>query len=666
MKRNLLLIIFAIVCFSSVFAQEKRNKLFERKETYVDIRDQLKLYVKILDKNKTPVEWQTVVEERECDMATLLPDGNYLFGLTDMTSNQWGKVAMAGKYDYFPALGTLCKVDSKTGKVLWQYKREGKAAYSDYHVVAASDNAIVVQTADKKSSSITAIDLQTGKAQWTRKVESNAKTCATYDGNTLLIYYPVKTGWQYESISLADNRQLTKPRDASVFRLDSATVEPFDDRRILIASGNSVVLLDAASGEVSKNLTTASPLSKVYPFTDRFLVAENDGKSRMYNVAGEQIWEIFDRFAALLYVIEGDQLYRLQPSESDLTLQRLDANNGTAIWNCPLDGLLYSDIFFGENRIAFTTENSFSVVDIQSGKMQQTVALPINGSRNFDKVQQRGSHWIVAQEKGVTAYSASLQPLWNYSLTNNGIQSKNDCLAALTGRETESLSQVKAGNFTYSPIKLDYSTVQSQQNAARWHQEYNRNPSSYTRTMSQISSQFAANHIMINQAMQRIETSIGMAMMTYEMGQMGAQIGAAVAAERQADADRQRNSFAYTMNEREYKTTVQDKYYIRRFETGKSVNLLVVNLDTGAWAELVLSPREGAIFESQMLKTCVPVYNSQTDAIVVMGLGLDTGKWQEMQKNRTTTVKSSLLSFRIADIKFHDRTEYPELSITKK
>ena len=51
------------------------------------------------------------------------------------------------------------------------------------------------------------------------------------------------------------------------------------------------------------------------------------------------------------------------------------------------------------------------------------------------------------------------------------------------------------------------------------------------------------------------------------------------------------------------------------------------------------------------------------ETISCNGLGLNPDKWEPIQIHRTTTVKRSVLSYKVADLKFMDFRDYPAKSV---
>ncbi len=288
----------------------------------------------------------------------------------------------------------------------------------------------------------------------------------------------------------------------------------------------------------------------------------------------------------------------------------------------------------------------------------EQVAVPATKKRIPDLIQRRNDRWVVTYETAVECYDNDFVKQWEYGIdrfvkrveepeipgADKYATGDNSMQQAMTGFYTSMFSLQQSINSDYAKY-VRYGTF---------------NPTSSSRPTSIAGVRQSA----------RIERQSANFAFASTAAIVGASIYFDIMAQKiQAEyvkADFLRAMYTYRLGRRETEATNQGDYYIRRFETNRSRNLLVVDLNDGCWTEIVLGPRESAdVEDNALLNTCLYVYHPGEDMIVANGIGLDPAKWETTEVNKTTTVKSSLLSFRIADMNFRPHAEYADYTIAK-
>lgn len=662
MKR--LLIIFGMCLLALTGYSQKKSTLMQRKENFIDIRDQLGLYAAIVKKNAAPapVLWQKVVEARECDELLLLPDGNILFGTINLRSKTKSviKGALTGHalYALFPNYSTLYKVDIHTGDILWKYERTGQMGTALYSFLDVSDKTLIMQENDEKKEYLLELDLASGKELWKQAIGTNSQ-CKKIAGN-ILVFQWADHSFTYTCYTLSGKKQVyTQSLDkvSKEYRLFE-----FGEGKIAVTDSTACYLIDAASGSLIKKLETAAPYTNIYNATNTLLLISNDGNCCMINDKGQAIWNKSVGHPPLFCSEWDKKIYWTTYNGSATLLSAIDKNSGQQYWSCPLDNPTMSDFAVHDGTLALTTNTSLYFIDMKTGQPAKQIGVPVAKERSLDLIQRRNNRWIVTYETAIECYNNSFEKQWGYDM-KNFVKTTATHLAKTNGGKYIFTKNPMSGmaDFHMSMISLQQSMSQSYANTLKYGYA---NPTA---------SQKMENNTSIEQFQRGVQAEKQAA--TFALASSIATIGASIyfdimTSKIQAElskASNLRTLYTYRLACREAEFTNQDDYYIKRFETSKSRNLLIVNLNDGSWEEIVIGPREGSnAEENALLNTCLYVYHPEKDIIICNGIGLDPTKWEPIDINKTITVKSSLLSFKISDLKFKKPGEYAENSLTAK
>ena len=648
----ILALLFTVWCAAR--GQQNRSRITERRENYIDIREQLKLYTMMLDRYKTPVMWQTVVATRECDLLMTLPDGNLLYGFLDMRSKTSSKVSLTTTHlTIFPFYGPLCKVDAKTGNVLWQYERSGFFIEETYSIVDVTEKMLFIQHQSEKSNRIICVNLDTGREIWREDLELGARCILMYDMETLFVYAPADKGLTFEGFIL-EGRQ--KRYSITVYAVgDNCAAYSIGDNRMIVAKGDNLLMIDFVTGAVKHRGKTSSPPANCYAFDAAFLLIGEDGTATMTGNDGSEMWRISPGYAPYLCTEADGTLYWMKQADDANTLVAVDMASGSVVWEKPLDGYLNSNFCIADGKLALTTPEKLCFFDATTGAVEKEIEFNKDGKSQVDRITLEGGNWVVTTEESIACYSPSFDCLWRYDL--KGFVTPLSEYDLPDDEEFEEINKAYQSISNYKPMQ--FQEIQTaRQSFDKWQRDYDMNK-------GRMSSQ--ERELELNRGMAQAELAKGEAQLNATLAAANLQLtmmetGAQIMLGKALDlfqAMRLRSLSVYELAVRETGKSRQGKYYIRRFETGRSVNLLVVDTESGKWAELVLGPRENAAVEREaLLKSCVYLYHPDEETISTFGVGLDPSKWETIELARTTTVKCSLLSFRIADMNFREYGEY--------
>ncbi len=670
MKRCYLLLII-LFAFNFAYSQKKSN-MFERKENFIDIRDQLELYSMILSKYSTPPIWQTIMSTLEFDEAILLPDNNLLFGAIDLKPISSHQLSLHNRYALFPNYHSLYKIDSKTGTILWEYGRNGQLGISSYQIIDVSDKSITIFHTEKNIAKFNKIDLEKGNEVWNLPVEPNSNYMVFYASSTLFISNSGKNELKYSGYSLKDNQLLYSKSLTGIS--DTCNIEQLGSGCVLILDGNKIFLINSATGEVKNSIVNNSKYIDAFAFDKTFLVSSDNAVQLLTN-EGTSIWNKKLDYYPFLCSSAGDTLYWIRYNGST-NLVSVNGGNGEVNWQSALDGPVKSKMYFSNGMIAITTAKSLFILNSRNGNLVKQIDLKLSQLRAPDRIEEIKGQWVVVSESGIACYNIdSLNALWHYDLSGyyksiSDYSSDVESLAALNNMSVQNKNDNKrygVSSSGYGISSSDKFVLDAQRNSDYWEHEYSKNPSSWTRNMSISATNGYINTLTVNKSFDQMMANWNLIMAGQSAGMA---IGEVIRESKIKEYDfsaLKRAQAIYSLATKANTLMRQGEYYIRKFETKKAVSLFIANINNGKWAEIVLSPDEGKeVDEEALLKTCFYVYNPIMGIISSNGLGLNPDKWEPVEIQRTTTVKRSIISYKINDIKFFDYKEYPSKSVVMK
>jgi hypothetical protein len=193
----------------------------------------------------------------------------------------------------------------------------------------------------------------------------------------------------------------------------------------------------------------------------------------------------------------------------------------------------------------------------------------------------------------------------------------------------------------------------------------------------------AASHVqnahMINRSFDNMMLSVNTALNAFIAAQAvekNARIGAAAAAE---DRAIKRMLLSYKIHE----SGLQGDFYLRPFRSRGGNGVVLVNMRKGTWAEIPTGPSE-TILEDKIYMNIILGLLVDNTSLVTIGTGLDKKMWRKDKRfqtsklqekmfaftledrNLTTMILRSLLSYNIKDATFHPASAYEKVSLSKQ
>jgi len=637
------------------------EKLSQKKNKIIDLEhEQIVLYATLVEKHKTPVKWQQVINRRECENIIPLPDGNLLYGLFYLDR---------GKESYsilFPNYGPLCKVDAENGNILWEYERSGVFGKTVYLILDISDNEILIRHHTEKNIHLISIDLATGKEIWKEELKSEAQCMMMHNGETLFVYAPTDDGWIMEGYSPALHKKCYSTSLKGVGK--DGVAHLIGDNRIVVTDGNNFYLIDAATGMRLSHETFPSSLTECYVIYNAFILTSADGTTKLFGNDGNQIWESpATDYTPYLCTEAGKMLYWIKQINGNYSIVAVGTADGKIVWEQPLDGYMKSNFCFGNNKVALTTENKLWFFDMASGAVEKETDFNTGGNSQIDRITYDGDKWIVSTEENVACYNTAFDCLWQYDLKGFVVPISNH---DFTKGIVETNKSVASNQSAQIP-KPTLNAQNALRNYDHWNAEYGRNPNIVNRAQvgAAIDQVKYATQLEQSQAQMAAINSIK-EVTNVILGLLADHWIKKENKERQ-EAQVIMEQWTYAMVNKENAMLRQGKYFIRRFETNRSVNLFVVDTENGKWAEVILGPRETQKMENILpFKFCLYTYQPEEETISTYGTGLDASKWETellffSVYAYAKYVKKSLLSFRIADMNFRNYSEYAANTIAR-
>ncbi len=574
--------------------------------------------------------WQKVLSAQETDFMRFVSPDRVLVGTAETGGFVWG---LAGEVGWAPQPKDLILLNAADGEPVWTSSRasfgypqqllstapviliQGSKACGALNpkdgahiwerpcqgaLLLPDRRHIVVRSRTKKTLSLTALDVETGKELWSAPVQE--KPSGKAEPMDLEAVGPVLLAVQPDvvAISAENGRTLWTNAFPGGFGTTAATAVLGDD--LYFTSGSTVTRTAPASG---------SALWR-------------------HDFAGQAVQALS---------MDGDRVFVLlregRNDSSRDAIEALDRASGQSLWRCDLGGQAQSAMTIREGRIYVTTTAQLNGIDVSTGSITVTAAIPaaLQAPRVLpDNLRITGDRIIVARETGVMAVRPSDGTLV-YAEPVEAASFTSDYAVHRLYRATQSAIRPKKRTETEGAAAAPYSTIQARALQAR---QAANNWAAQT--------QWRVNTAWQNLSPYAVQQQAEMYSMSYQQAQLQAATALAYASLANLTAAEEQIYTAFKENRTavmsaqiaqtltSHASSLQGDFYVRpRYEAGRGWSLVLVDLKSGKRFELLLSPDNHPLALSAPNLPAFAVDPSGS-RIVTKGLGLDATRYTAYEK----------------------------------
>lgn len=619
--------------------------------------------------------WETILDHDEADIVTFLGNDSLLLATTEVSGT--------GQ----PVPGSILMIDAKTSNVLWRADRPlGNPLY--FHWLAIVGHVLVFVSGQSKDYHYYGYSRLTGEKLWEMKTKGSNQVI---DGGFML----VNSDSELKKIDLTNSNLVWKT---------TLEKQPPGQRPILPILLNKQVILIGANA-TSVNLETGATLWKVnldkefanevgYGFdSDNLLLWTRHSASAINTANGAIKFSLIDTAEFNLNVSWQDggllRAYFLGGNRDKLLhIESLDKKTGHRIWKEAIEGTLVSPFHVQGNRVIFSTDESLYALGLENGDVEWRTAFDENMKKFApNNLKEKGQPDVCRFREDKIFISRELFGLACYSI-QEGKQIWTQ----------QNINQVALGNPYY--VASAYNMVQAnlEQSGKIKPDQYEGNVYNYNHdqkrinpflesdqrshdfTMSRtkqvlddpksthadkqmayeerkmaagsqiINSELAINTEKIQSSMAVVDALVGLAGVFQEMARMG--VISRLQMEMSAALDMQKSCF-------------QGSYHIRPF-IYNNLGVTITNLKNGQRCDLIYAPYIKSLDDFSL---DLPIFriNPKEELLVTVGVGLNTNNYQKGKRIKKSNSlkwyswpKSSVLAFRMADLRFSESTPLSE------
>lgn len=349
-------------------------------------------------------------------------------------------------------------------------------------------------------------------------------------------------------------------------------------------------------------------------------------------------------------------------------LLAVDLESGAIRWDRALSARQHGPFTVDEHVVAFTTDASLELWDAQSGRTMSSVTLPtqLAADRLPDHVFISDGIAGMFGEQGALAVRASDGAvLYRFSFKGIGDRTFRAALRISGANKLEAPGMrqpVVVNNSSSAEVAIAHAQMMAALSNQQFVNSSTRNDHSRGASMARMAAiertraaTIAAHRAERTAAQSEIVTAFSDAAMAFSV-----QIAAAMAKESFETASARRRA-AVDLIRRNYQDAIQGRYAVRPIRLRFGDGLLILDLNTGAWAEIPIAPDEGAVAQDIFLDSLlVSVVDGR---LVTKGIGFYPEQWKVDEVSvGYTTVHRSLFAYDLSAITLRPPTEYKTAS----
>lgn len=643
---------WAVLYLASLLLSGCASSLSETGKVYqIDVTPQMQIQADRLRNSNPPPNWQTTVQSPEIEELLPLANGRVLVGFMNLGTRYPNSSALS------PYPGPYVVFDTTTGEEIWRHQRENNPDLNFNTILA--DTMVVYTSRGKEKLHIVALDAATGVMVWEKRMQEPVSSVSA-DAQTGVVAVSITT--DKPKLMVLDLKQGTTLW-SSPLGSANAIVE-FTDTQLTVLD-NAFNLFDAVSGLKKASVISGKARSEpaiLMRHNTGYLVAWSNGEVNQVSATGKRKWRRNLNGIVELAALS-DEIVVLATRQQDgqqFELLALSLRNGKSKWRLRLAGKLYSYLLIDGDRMAFTTEDKLTVINLSNGQPFFEVSLhDQNGGRLPDHLRSFPQHYAVASETSVSAHSRKTgQKLWSITLSGVDYLTQSKARFDLTGSREGKPANALAGvmnNYANGINSMlatsDLYARQARQNYQNVYNQTRMAMSSGTiaeRADASFQRSLAASHMenvnTINRSfdsmMLATQTALNV-LATAQAVERNAQIGAEA-------STRDRAFKRLLLSQKIHETGLQGDYYMRPFISTGGSGMVVVNLVDGSWVELSTSPAEKILQDRVYLNVKLGLL-TDNNTLISMGTGLNPDRWQVDERFRAGTLSSTMFAFALED-----------------
>ena len=621
----------AIVCVAIAAAvggcRSATESIFVRDEAYVDLRPHLRVYAQKIRTHAPPTRWERTIDAQEVDTLRSLRGDRVLVGLTELTHP-------AAAYDVvIPRYSDLAVVSSRDGSVLWRTPREGDEDVQ-YHVLQTFPAILVLREA-KRSTTVAALDPDSGAKRWEAKLRGHAPRAHTLANGDLA----VATGNHVGVL------------DGGSGRWTWQGTMPSADVHSIVSSGTGVAFV--GKRHMLTNRGTEQPVATAANTHGAVAIAGGvvtaaSGRLDAFGLDGRRRWTISIPGEPSLTASGQDILVETQTGSGSV-LAKFSGTTGQRVWSRPIDGPTSSGLIVNRDRACASTARNVLAIDPQTGVVLQRH--PISSAVARDRLPD---HVFVTPDGcAVTGETFSMglrfdtpgEP-WSVVLDRALVQEFGEAgQAPATKSSTRGSGQLAAAG---ALVDVSNDLWRSQQRS--------RAAAAQARAVGNDAAASGLDARADAEADLAIAST--QAALVVGAGAAGQAIGGAIRTAGVERARRARIAHQFKTATTAAAFAIQSHYWVRPVTWKTALGVVVVDLRSGQWVEVPTQVREATVRD-------VPFYDTHFAAIaagmlVTKGVSLDPQRWQrEDQAFAIITAKRALLGYAVEDLPFKPASDFP-------
>jgi outer membrane protein assembly factor BamB len=506
-----------------------------------------------------------------------------------------------------PEVTAISLLDGGTGRALWT-ARDLAIPYADANLLA-TEPVIAVRTA----KGVLGLDPRNGRTLWSTDGGVGAATVAGR-----LLFATTKGADEVRAIDLADGSVRWRSPSPCGVR-DSAALEVVGDRVYLAAKGLCMFGFDG------RNLGVESALGEVISLArlpDGMVATDATGMVVRWS-GGRAAWSA--RVPDALRAVANSPNTILVSGESSVTA--IGATDGHVMWRAPIVGALQGSATAVGDRVVYSTSSGIFVLDAATGGPLASVARPAAFARGGlgDRIVAFDSHAAVVGETGLLAVAVGAgrdgQVLWQFDVRGVEGATYQRRIAAVE-RRTRTVGVYMSPE---DAAKLSGTAQLANQLAANALAEGRATDLRMQQLSSKVGPLSSQERIelRVNSEFARAEATMGLAQSL--VGFAASAFAAAVKMNLMAMERRSCALLQHTLQL--HRQAIQGDHYVRPIAWTFGQGVLLVDLKSGRWREVITAPGEPFV-EDFYLPLSPAAFDPHNQRLYTVALGGDPSTWK--------------------------------------
>jgi len=634
-----------------------------------DLFDETVKQADILSKHHLKAQWASTFNGEGADIIHFLDENRILVGTVESG-------AMLG----VPEHTNIMLMDAKTGSVFWETGRKGLT--NGHYLLLLTEPLIILSARDDTKTSLLAYNPANGDNVWNYTVDSPDQFLISEEMDRMILLSAQEEGRKVEALDiLTGNLIWSRELPAAAFSSGLPDYFDYGDNAVYV-SGRTLFKISETDGTIlwSKShpvLKTkerfVSPTSEgilIYNANSISLINKSDGtvkwgtsSQKSFNVnctvLDKNIYRVSGKKNSSGVVINGQKIHALSPK------------NGKVLWSRSITGEVVSPLCLEQNVVTFTTNEGIYGLNSKNGKTHFhktfsaafTKGAPDKATnlKRPDLIRFRSGKIFVAREMaGISAYAfPSGNPLWEQLLFDLNFNAYSADGVYTFIEKTYLTKQAEA---TDVPLSADTSARPNPfiQSAQRQYEDMRTRTGrvleddNSTRAERKAAHQeramgasLVASQMAVSQAGDRMMAAGDLAV---SIMNLGTAIQSAYAEIAQQGVIAREILFLDSVMALPL-GAFQENYYIWPFKHRAERGVTLVDLRNGNRCDLIYSPW---VHTLDAYGAILPLFTLGPDGktLVMVGLGLDSNKYEKHTKWNTSLPKSSILSYNVNEFYF--------------